>query len=40
VPTRYVHTPNELCDLADVEAVIALIAALAKHVTNETSFLR
>ena len=40
VPTRYVHTPNELCDLADVEAVITLIAALAKRVTNETSFLR
>jgi len=40
VPTRYVHTPNELCDLADVEAVIALIAALARRVTPETSFVR
>jgi putative aminopeptidase FrvX len=40
VPTRYVHTPNELCDLADVEAIIALIAAFARRVTPETSFLR
>ena len=30
MPTRYVHSPNELCDLADVEAMIALIAALAQ----------
>ncbi|HET7129604.1 MAG TPA: M20/M25/M40 family metallo-hydrolase [Gaiellaceae bacterium] len=40
VPTRYVHTPNELCDLADVEAVIALIAAFARRMTKEVSFLR
>ncbi|MGN6796840.1 MAG: M20/M25/M40 family metallo-hydrolase [Gaiellaceae bacterium] len=40
VPTRYVHTPNEMCDLADVEAIIALIAALASRLTTETSFLR
>jgi endoglucanase len=40
VPTRYVHTPNEMCDLADVEAVIALIAAFARRVSRETSFLR
>ncbi len=40
VPTRYVHSPNEMCDLADVEAVIALIAALAARVTHETSFVR
>ena len=40
VPTRYVHTPNEMCDLADVEAVIALIAAFARRMTKETSFLR
>jgi putative aminopeptidase FrvX len=40
VPTRYVHTPNELCDLADVEAIIALIAAFARRITKELSFLR
>jgi putative aminopeptidase FrvX len=40
VPTRYVHTPNEMCDLADVEAIIALIGAFARRVTKEVSFLR
>jgi putative aminopeptidase FrvX len=40
VPTRYVHSPNEMCDLADVEAIISLIAAFARCVTKETSFLR
>ncbi len=40
VPTRYVHTPNELCDLADVEAIIALIVAFARRLTKEVSFLR
>ena len=40
VPTRYVHTPNELCDLADVEAVIALIVAFARRITKDVSFLR
>lgn len=40
VPTRYVHSPNEMCDLADVEAIISLIVALAGRVTKETSFLR
>ena len=40
VPTRYVHSPNEMCDLADVEAVIALIAAFARRVTKDVSFVR
>jgi len=40
VPTRYVHTPNEMCELADVEAVIALIVAFAGRVTNDVSFVR
>jgi putative aminopeptidase FrvX len=40
IPTRYLHTPNEVCDLADVEAIIALIVALAGRVTTETSFVR
>jgi endoglucanase len=40
VPTRYVHSPNEMCELADVEAVIALIVALARRITKETSFIR
>ena len=40
IPTRYLHTPNEVCDLADVEAIVALIVALAGRITNETSFVR
>jgi putative aminopeptidase FrvX len=40
IPTRYLHTPNEVCDLADVEAIITLIVALADRVTSGTSFVR
>jgi len=40
VPTRYVHSPSEMCDLADVEAVVQLIVAFAKRVDRETTFLR
>jgi hypothetical protein len=29
-----------MCDLADVEAIISLIAAFAGRITNEVSFLR
>jgi putative aminopeptidase FrvX len=40
IPTRYLHSPNEMCDLADVEAIIQLIVAFAKRLTPERSFLR
>ena len=40
VPVRYVHSPNELCDLADVEATVALIVAFARRLGRETTFLR
>jgi endoglucanase len=40
IPTRYLHSPNELCDLADVEAIVALIVALAGRLTPDTSFRR
>jgi endoglucanase len=40
IPTRYLHSPNELCDLADVEAIVQLIVAFAKRLTPETSFVR
>ncbi|HEU5362762.1 MAG TPA: M20/M25/M40 family metallo-hydrolase [Gaiellaceae bacterium] len=40
IPTRYVHSPNEMCDLADVEAVVRLIVAFAKRVSSDTSFVR
>src|SRR4051812_21374205 len=40
IPTRYLHSPNEMCDLADVEAIVQLIVAFAKRLTREQSFLR
>jgi endoglucanase len=40
VATRWVHTPAEVCDLADVEAVIRLIAAFAARLGRERSFVR
>jgi endoglucanase len=40
VPVRYMHSPVELCSLDDVEAVIALVAAFARRLTRETSYLR
>ena len=40
IPTRYIHSPNEICDLADVEAVIQLIVAFAGRLTSDTSFVR
>jgi putative aminopeptidase FrvX len=40
IPMRYLHTPNELCDLADVEAAIRLIVACAKRLERGTTFVR
>jgi endoglucanase len=40
IPTRYLHSPNELCDLDDVEAIIRLVVAFAKRLTLDQSFLR
>jgi len=40
IPTRYLHSPNELCDLDDVEAIIRLVVAFAKRLTLDHSFLR
>jgi endoglucanase len=40
IPTRYLHTPNELCDLADVESIIQLIVGFARKLTPDTSFVR
>jgi endoglucanase len=40
IPVRYMHSPVELCSLDDLEAVIALVAAFARRLTRETSFLR
>jgi endoglucanase len=40
VPLRYMHSPVEMCQLDDVEAAIALIAAFTARLTAETDLLR
>ena len=40
IPTRYLHSPNEICDLADVEAIVELIVAFARRLTPDSSFVR
>jgi putative aminopeptidase FrvX len=40
IPLRYMHSPVELVDLADVEATIRLITALALHLEAGTSLVR
>jgi putative aminopeptidase FrvX len=40
IPTRYLHTPTELCDLADLEAIVQLLVAFARNLSRETSFVR
>jgi endoglucanase len=38
IPLRHMHTPGEICDLADVEACVALVAAFAKRLGPDTDF--
>jgi putative aminopeptidase FrvX len=40
IPTRYLHSPNEICALDDLESIIRLIVAFAKRLTRDQSFLR
>ena len=40
IPTRYLHTPGELCSLDDVEAAVRLVTAFALGLEREQSFLR
>ena len=40
IPTRYLHSPNELCDLEDVESIVRLIVAFAKRIASDHSFIR
>jgi endoglucanase len=40
IPTRYLHSPNELCSLDDVEAIVQLVAAFALALEREQSFVR
>jgi endoglucanase len=40
IATRYLHSPNEMCDLADIESSIRLIVAFAERLAPDTSFVR
>jgi endoglucanase len=40
IPTRYLHSPNELCSLDDVEAIVQVVAAFALALDRRQSFLR
>jgi putative aminopeptidase FrvX len=40
IPTRYLHSPNELCSLDDVEAIVQLVAAFALALERDQSFVR
>jgi len=40
IATRYLHTPNEMCDLADVEAIVRLVVAFARRLGRDESFVR
>jgi endoglucanase len=40
IPLRYMHSPVEVVDLADVEAVIRLLTALALRLEADTSLAR
>jgi endoglucanase len=40
IPTRYLHSPNEICALEDVESIIRLIVAFAKRLSRDQSFIR
>src|SRR4029077_105505 len=40
IPTRYLHSPNEMCDLDDVESVVRLLVAFARGLSRDQSFVR
>ena len=40
IATRYLHSPNEICDLDDVESIIRLIVAFATSLKPDQSFVR
>jgi putative aminopeptidase FrvX len=40
IPTRYLHSPTEICDLADVETIVKVIVAFAKRLAPDQSFVR
>ena len=40
IPLRYMHTPTEIVDLADVEKCAQLLAAFARRLEPGVSFTR
>jgi endoglucanase len=40
IPLRYMHTPVEVVDLADVDAVVCLLVAFAGRLEPGMSFAR
>jgi putative aminopeptidase FrvX len=40
VPNRYMHSPNEMVSLVDLDRAATLIAAVCKAVTTDTDFTR
>jgi putative aminopeptidase FrvX len=40
IPTRYLHSPNELCALEDVESIVRLLVAFAQRLSRDQSFIR
>jgi len=38
--TRYLHTPTEICEVADIEAIVQLVTAFARRLGRDTSFVR
>jgi endoglucanase len=39
IPNRYMHSPNEMIELADVEQTARLIAAFVRSLNEQTSFI-
>ncbi len=40
IPTRYLHSPVEICALEDIESIILLIVAFAKRLSHDQSYIR
>jgi endoglucanase len=40
IPNRYMHSPNELVSLSDLEHAITLLAETVRAITRETDFIR
>jgi putative aminopeptidase FrvX len=40
IPTRYLHSPTEICALEDVESILRLIVGFAERLTRDQSFVR